>query len=183
MKKNMNRFFPAFLLLALLLASTGYASEGKKAESPVEATTEEAKAESTTEATTEEAKAESSAEESPEGDKVERIAEAAPSGSGNIAIPGYEKLTFQADEKEQSVKLYNPATNSCTFVLSITLEGEEDPLWKGEAIFPGEAFTSIKLGHALDKGSYQASLHYDCFSLEGNVPLNGAEIKLVVEAK
>ena len=116
------------------------------------------------------------------GDKVERFAEAN-SGSGeNIAIPGYEKLSFAAGKTAQAVNLKNPAENACTFVLSLTMEGGET-LWTGEALSPGEAFTRITLSRALNAGEYPATLHYDCFSLNDNTPLNGAEVKLTIEVR
>ena len=116
------------------------------------------------------------------GDKVERFAEAAPGSGENIAIPGYEKLTFTAGKTTQTVNLKNPPENACTFVLTLTLEGGET-LWTGEALSPGEAFTRITLTRALDAGNYHATLHYDCYTIEGNQPLNGAEIQLTLEAK
>ena len=116
------------------------------------------------------------------GDKVERFAEANPGSGANIAIPGYEKLDFTAGKAEQAVDLKNPPENACTFVLSLTLEGGET-LWTGEALSPGEAFTRITLVKALDAGSYPATLHYDCYTIEDNRPLNGAEIQLTLEVK
>ena len=116
------------------------------------------------------------------GDKVERFAEANPGSGENIAIPGYEKLDFAAGKTAQTVSLKNPAENSCTFVLSLTLD-DGTTLWTGEALSPGEAFTRITLSRALDAGSYAATLHYDCYTIEDNQPLNGAEIQLTLEVK
>ena len=116
------------------------------------------------------------------GDKVERFAEANPGSGENIAIPGYEKLSFAAGKTAQAVNLKNPAENACTFVLTLTLEGGET-LWSGAALSPGEAFTRITLERALDAGEYPATLHYDCFSLNDNTPLNGAEIQLTIEVR
>jgi len=116
------------------------------------------------------------------GDRVERFAEAAPGSGVSIAIPGYEKLDFVAGKTTQAVNLKNPPENACTFVLTLTLEDGET-LWTGEALQPGEAFTRITLSKTLDKGEYPATLHYDCYSIEDNTPLNGAEIKLTLEVK
>ena len=114
------------------------------------------------------------------GDRVERFAEANPGSGANIAIPGYEKLDFAAGKTAQAVNLKNPPENACAFVLSLTLD-DGTTLWTGEALSPGEAFTRITLSKALDAGSYAATLHYDCYTIEGNQPLNGAEIKLTIE--
>ena len=116
------------------------------------------------------------------GDRVERFAEANPGSGENIAIPGYEKLDFAAGKTAQTVNLKNPAENACTFVLSLTLD-DGTTLWTGEALSPGEAFTRITLTKALDAGSYAATLHYDCYTIEDNTPLNGAEIQLTLEVK
>ena len=116
------------------------------------------------------------------GDRVERFAKAAPGSGENIAIPGYEKLSFAAGKTAQNVNLKNPAENACTFVLSLTLD-DGTTLWTGEALSPGEAFTRITLTKALDAGSYAATLHYDCYTIEDNTPLNGAEIQLTLEVK
>ena len=117
------------------------------------------------------------------GDKTERFAEANPGSGENIAIPGYEKLDFTAGKTAQTVNLKNPAENACTFILSLTLDEDGETLWTGEALSPGEAFTRITLTKALDAGSYVATLHYDCYTIEDNRPLNGAEIQLTLEVK
>ena len=116
------------------------------------------------------------------GDKVERFAEAAPGSGENIAIPGYEKLSFEAGKTAQAVNLKNPAENACTFVLTLSLTDGET-LWTGEALSPGEAYTRITLSKALDTGDYPATLHYDCYTIEDNQPLNGAEIQLTIEVR
>ena len=116
------------------------------------------------------------------GDRVERFAEAAPGSGENISIPGYEKLSFEAGKTAQAVNLKNPAENACTFVLTLSLTDGET-LWTGKALSPGEAFTRITLTKALDVGSYAATLHYDCYTIEDNQPLNGAEIQLILEVK
>ena len=116
------------------------------------------------------------------GDTVERFAEANPGSGENIAIPGSETLSFAAGTPAQAGTLKNPPENACTFVLTLTLEDGET-LWMGKALSPGEAFTRITLSKALDAGEYPATLHYDCFSLNDNTPLNGAEIQLTIEAR
>lgn len=116
------------------------------------------------------------------GDRVERFAEAKSGSSENIAILGYETLSFKAGKQTQKVRFTNPAENSCTFVLSLTLD-DGDTIWTGEAIKPGEMYTQIELNRALDKGNYEATLHYNCYSLNDNTPLNGADIKLTLDVK
>ena len=116
------------------------------------------------------------------GDRVERFAEANPGSGENIAIPGYEKLDFTAGKTAQTVNLKNPPENAAAFVMTLALD-DGTTLWTGEALQPGEAFTRITLTRALDAGEYPATLHYDCFSLNDNTPLNGAEIQLTIEVR
>ena len=117
------------------------------------------------------------------GDRMERFAEANPGSGENIAIPGYEKLSFTAGKTAQTVNLKNPPENACTFVLTLSLDESGETLWTGKALSPGEAFTRITLSRALDAGDYPATLHYDCYTIEDNQPLNGAEIQLILEVK
>ncbi len=117
------------------------------------------------------------------GDRVERFAEANPGSGANIAIPGYEKLSFEAGKTTQAVNLKNPPENACTFVLTLTLDESGETLWTGEALSPGEAFTRITLKKALDAGEYPARLHYDCYTIEDHKPLNGAEIELMLTVR
>ena len=116
------------------------------------------------------------------GDRVERFAKANPGSGENIAIPGYEKLSFAAGKTAQAVNLKNPAENACVFVITLTMEDGET-LWTGKALSPGEAFTRITLSRALEAGEYHATLHYGCYTIEDNQPLNGAEIQLTLEVK
>lgn len=111
------------------------------------------------------------------GDTVESFAETSPGSGENIDIPGYEYLSLQAGSKSQSVYLTNPEKNAAYFVMTLKLENGKT-LWKGKALYPGEAFTDIKLKKALKAGKYKAILRYDCFSVRDNEPLNGAEVQL-----
>ncbi len=117
----------------------------------------------------------------PAGDTVERFAAAAPSDSGSIDIPGYESLSFKAGSLSQKVNLKNPQTNDCYFVLSLIINSET--LWTSDYIEPGEAVKKLTLTRALEKGEYDAVLHYDCFTLNDKTPLNGAEINLKLNVK
>lgn len=110
-------------------------------------------------------------------DTVSRFTEANPGNGESIDIPGYESLTLQAGSKSQRVYLFNPEKNAAYFVMTLTLENG-DTIWKGKALYPGEAFTDIKLNKPLDAGDYAAILHYDCFSVSDKEPLNGADIEL-----
>lgn len=112
-----------------------------------------------------------------QGDTVERFAKASPGGGENIDIPGYESITLRSGSKSQRVYLFNPEKNAAYFVMTLTLKNGET-LWTGKELYPGEAFTGIVLKKPLKAGDYAAILHYDCFSVSDNEPLNGADIQL-----
>lgn len=100
-----------------------------------------------------------------------------------IAIPGYEILELQADQKQQSLSLPNPPQNVCYFQISLYLE-DGTLLWKSELIEPGAASKPILLHQELAKGTYtNAVLKYDCFKMDSKTPLNGAETKLTLWVK
>lgn len=100
-----------------------------------------------------------------------------------IAIPGYEILELQANQKQQSLSLPNPPQNVCYFQISLYLE-DGTLLWKSELVEPGAVSQPILLNRALKEGTYaNAVLKYDCFKMDGQTPLNGAETKLTLWAK
>lgn len=100
-----------------------------------------------------------------------------------IAIPGYEILEIQADQKQQSLCLPNPPQNVCYFQISLYLE-DGTLLWKSELVEPGAVSQPILLNRVLEEGTYaNAVLKYDCFKMDGQTPLNGAETKLTLWVK
>ena len=103
--------------------------------------------------------------------------------SASIAVPGYDTLTFKAGRKTQQITLHNPEENTCYFKLSLIL-ADGTVIWTSDLLEPGMAFTSIELDKALDKGTYpDVTLKYDCYSLKDQSQLNGAEIKVTIEAE
>ena len=100
-----------------------------------------------------------------------------------IAIPGYEILELQANQKQQSLSLPNPPQNVCYFQISLYLE-DGTLLWKSALIEPGAVSKPILLHQELAKGTYtNAILKYNCFKMDGKTPLNGAETKLTLWVK
>lgn len=119
----------------------------------------------------------SPASPAPETEPVEKL-------DGQIAIPGFESLTLQADSKQQEVVLSNPAENSCYFRISLLLP-DGTVLWTSKEIAPGKTSAPIKLNQALSAGVYQeAKLKYECFTMDSSrSALNGAEIKLTLRVQ
>lgn len=103
---------------------------------------------------------------------------------GQIAVPGFESLTLQADSKKQEVVLSNPAENSCYFRISLLLS-DGTVLWTSEEIAPGKTSKPIRLSQPLSQGVYtDAKLKYECFTMDSSrSALNGAEIKLTLRVQ
>ena len=114
-------------------------------------------------------------------DTQQAVTQSASADSSKIDIPGFEKLTLKAGETEQTSPFFNPENNVCLFRLTLKVNGED--IWTSGDIAPGQKAESMTLSHPLDAGEYQAKLKYDCFTLDGSTPLNGAEIDLAVKVK
>lgn len=104
-------------------------------------------------------------------------------GSDGISIPGFERMTIQANTQNVGANIFNPARNSCYFVAVITLaDGRE--IYRSDLIAPGKAIYSITLSEPLAKGEYAAMLTYYCYSLnESLTPLNGATTHFILEVR
>lgn len=101
----------------------------------------------------------------------------------SISIPGKESMKIQAEEKSVSVDLYNPEDNKCYFEISILLEDGTE-LYKSKLVKPGQNIYKINLNKELAKGTYNATIHYSTYTMDGNyTPLNGANVpvKLIAE--
>jgi len=104
------------------------------------------------------------------------LKEAVPVASAQtIAIPGFEKMVMKAGRVRQTVKLYNPETNACYFMISLNL-ADGTPLYRSGMIKPGQVVDVIEISRALQAGTYQnAVLQYECYSSDGLQQLNGAQ--------
>ena len=112
------------------------------------------------------------------------ILTASPALCGNILIPGYDTLHFKAGKIELEVFFLNPEENTCCFRMSLTLSNGL-PVWTADDVLnPGEAFLRIDLERKLAPGTYRnAVMKYECYSIEDNSRLNGAEIRVTIEAE
>lgn len=105
---------------------------------------------------------------------------------GSIAIPGYEKIIFQAEKRTQYVTLKNPAENDCYFIISIVLpDGTE--LYKSGMVAPGAVIDCLRLSTVPVAGIYENTvLRYSCWNVDADgvlVEVNGADTICTLEVK
>lgn len=93
---------------------------------------------------------------------------------GAIAVPGFESLTFKANQVKQHVNFHNPETNNCFFLMTLYVEGKE--YWKSGYVEAGKGYYSIELYEPISAGEYDAELLVRCFRSTG-AELNSARIE------
>ena len=88
-------------------------------------------------------------------------------GTGNIAVPGFEKMTIRAGTTSQDIWIYNPEKNNCYFVVSIILP-DGKTVYKSGFIAPGKAIYKAEFTQQIRAGIYENTvLQYDFYTLEG----------------
>ena len=92
---------------------------------------------------------------------------------GMIAIPGFDELTFVADQKQQYVNFYNPEVNDCLFLMTLYVNGE--PYWQSGYVEPGKGYYTIELSATIPAGEYSGELKIECFKTNGQ-ELNSARV-------
>ena len=73
---------------------------------------------------------------------------------GAITVPGYERMSFKAGQKEQPVTLYNPAGNDCAFIVSVVLPSGNE-IYRSNELLPGESIDAIEISDPLDPAIYR----------------------------
>lgn len=110
---------------------------------------------------------------------TERPEEDSNDTSETIAIPGFEKLTFQSDSLIQDVRFENPEDNDVYFIVSLNIA--DTMVYESQLIEPGTGIYSIELPNTYEPGEYEGTLSYRTRSMEdSNEQKNGAVINLQV---
>ena len=94
----------------------------------------------------------------------------------SISIPGFGEMNIPAETTDVATDIYNPEKNHCFFQVTIVLTDEQKQIYQSELIRPGQHLYNITLSQGMPKGSYDAILHYDTFSMNDYTPLNGANV-------
>ncbi len=100
-----------------------------------------------------------------------------------IKIPGYPSISIPADTKNVTMSLLNPEGNPCYFHFTIVLNDTGEVLFDSKYVPPGQAITDVTLSRGLPKGEYPATIQITTVALDGETPLNGANVETVLIAK
>ena len=100
-----------------------------------------------------------------------------------IKIPGYPSITILADTENVTMSLLNPEGNPCYFHFTIVLNDTQEVLYESKYVPPGQAITDVTLSKALPAGEYPATIQISTIALDGETPLNGANVETVLVAK
>lgn len=92
---------------------------------------------------------------------------------GKIAIPGFESLTFAADQTTQLVNFYNPESNNCLFLMSLYVG--DQLYWQSGYVEAGKGYYTIELREEIPAGEYAGALLIQCFRPSGEA-LNSARV-------
>ena len=104
-------------------------------------------------------------------------------GEERITIPGYKGIYLAAGTNQQKVDFYNPESNNCLFKISLYLSNDY-LLFESDLLKPGERLNDITINLKLEKCIYKnCVLVYQCYSLDGETPLNGSNQTIEINSK
>ena len=100
-----------------------------------------------------------------------------------IKIPGYPSITIAKDTTDVTMALMNPEGNPCYFKFVIVLKDSEETIFESKYVQPGDCIYDVKLNKPLAEGEYPAVIQISTIALDGETPLNGANVETVLIAK
>lgn len=100
-----------------------------------------------------------------------------------IKIPGYPSISILADTENVTMSLLNPEGNPCYFHFTIVLNDTQEVLYESKYVPPGQAITDVTLSRGLPTGEYPATIQISTIALDGETPLNGANVETVLIAQ
>ena len=100
-----------------------------------------------------------------------------------IKIPGYPSITIAKDTENVRMALMNPEDNPCYFKFEIVLKDKNETIYESKYVPPGKTITDVTLTRPLSEGEYNATIKISTIALDGETPLNGANVETVLIAK
>lgn len=87
-------------------------------------------------------------------------------------------ISLQGKSEKLSIKLRNPEGNPCYFGFVISLDETGEKLCETKLVAPNHEIKQVTITHALEKGTYPATISISTYELETGAPMNGAEMKI-----
>lgn len=100
-----------------------------------------------------------------------------------IKIPGYPSITIAKDTQDVKMALLNPEGNPCYFKFVIALKDSGETLFESKYVKPGDCIYDVHLEKPLTEGEHPAVIKITTIALDGETPLNGANVETVLKAK
>ena len=100
-----------------------------------------------------------------------------------IKIPGYPSITIAKDTEDVQMALMNPEGNPCYFKFELVLKDSGETIFESKYVKPGDCIYDVYLNKPLAEGEYPATIKISTISLDGETPLNGANVETVLIAK
>ncbi|SDA26696.1 hypothetical protein SAMN02910447_02696 [Ruminococcus sp. YE71] len=100
-----------------------------------------------------------------------------------IQIPGYPSITIAKDTQDVKMALLNPEGNLCYFKFEIALKDTDETIFESKYVEPGSCIYDVHLSKPLAEGEYPAVIKISTIALDGETPLNGANVETVLVAK
>ncbi len=99
--------------------------------------------------------------------------------AGRILVPGYSGAQLKEGEKTLTLSVGNPKENHCYLKATVMLE-DGTILYESDLLEPGKGYEQIKLNQSLSKGTYQAMVRYQGYTLEDKGELNSCDSAFVL---
>ena len=102
-------------------------------------------------------------------------------GMFNISIASI--IVFPDGESEGAARIENIAANRYNMSVTITPEGEDEPVYTSKGLKPGQYIENIRLDRDLPKGEYSATALFTAYTQEDLLKVGqaAAKITLIVE--
>ena len=103
--------------------------------------------------------------------------------SEGIKIPGYPSITIAKDTEDVEMALMNPEGNPCYFKFELVLKDSGETIFESKYVKPGDCIYDVHLNKPLAAGEYPTTIKITTIALDGETPLNGANVETVLIAK
>ena len=101
-------------------------------------------------------------------------------GMFNISIASV--VTVEKNSNEAMVRIENIAANHHNMTVSITLDGEDEPIYESAGLAPGQYIEYVQLNRTLPAGTYSATAMFTAYQIEDLSQAGQAAAKITIVA-